>query len=184
MSSAGHAGIPLCVDLDGTLLDGDINVIAVRRLLARKPWMLFVLPFWALRGRPSFKRYLAAQIEIDPASLRYHEDVVRWLEKQRAEGRRIVLATASRMSMVLPIAAHFPFFDKTVIATEDGPNLSGSAKAKALVALFGEKGFDYAGNERRDLEIWAHARHAIVVHAPQRVLERARTLATVECIIA
>ena len=38
--------IPLVTDLDGTLVAGDTLVEGVKDLLARRPWMCCVLPFW------------------------------------------------------------------------------------------------------------------------------------------
>jgi hypothetical protein len=42
-------------------------------------------------------------------------------------------------------------------------------KAMALVELFGEKGFVYAGNDRSDLVVWRRAKGAIVVNATRSV---------------
>ena len=52
--------------------------------------------------------------------------------------------------------------------------LTGSRKAEALVERFGEGGFDYDGNARPDVAVWAHARAAIVCNAPARVTAAAR----------
>ncbi len=45
----------------------------------------------------------------------------------------------------------------------DGVNLKGAAKAAALVERFGEGGFDYVGDTRADLPVWAKAQDAWVV---------------------
>ena len=42
--------IPLVTDLDGTLVAGDTLVEGVKDLLARRPWMCCVLPFWVRAG--------------------------------------------------------------------------------------------------------------------------------------
>ncbi len=49
------------------------------------------------------------------------------------------------------------------MATENGINLTSSAKRDALVARFGDGGFDYAGNSREDLKVFDAASRAIVV---------------------
>ena len=49
------------------------------------------------------------------------------------------------------------------MASDSNVNLSGSTKAAQLIERFGERGFDYCGNERKDLAIWGKARGAIVV---------------------
>jgi len=52
-----------------------------------------------------------------------------------------------------------------VIATENGINLSADAKLQRLTEEFGAGGFDYAGNEHKDIPIWRGARGAILVGA-------------------
>ena len=69
------------------------------------------------------------------------------------------LASASDARAVSPLA-------ETVgavgcLASDGRTNLAGEAKAAALAARFGERGFDYIGNERRDLAVWKRARRAI-----------------------
>jgi 4-hydroxybenzoate polyprenyltransferase len=101
------------------------------------------------------------------------------LKNERKTGRRLVLATAADSEIADQVAAHLGFFDE-VVASNGKDNLSGEHKRRALVARFGEKGFDYVGNEAKDAEVWRSARHAIVVGAQsvanhaQRVAEVAR----------
>ena len=70
-------GIPLIVDLDGTLIDGDTLHLSLGRLVLRRPWLVPVLPFVALTGRARFKRYISDRVELPPESLRYRADVLR-----------------------------------------------------------------------------------------------------------
>jgi 4-hydroxybenzoate polyprenyltransferase len=46
-------------------------------------------------------------------------------------------------------------------------NLKGERKARALVAAYGEGGFDYAGNGPEDVAVWHWARRALVVGRPR-----------------
>jgi phosphoserine phosphatase len=170
----------LCVDLDGTLIDGDITWEAAKALLRQSPLLVFLLPFWGMGGRPYFKRMLAERVTIDPARLPYRPEVLKFLEAEHVKGRRIILATAAGEATVRPILGHLKFLDAQLVATGSGKNLSGTKKAEELVRLFGEKGFDYAGNEFRDLKVWKHARRAIVVHAPTWVLAKANEVCEVE----
>ncbi|MBO0799702.1 MAG: UbiA family prenyltransferase, partial [Blastocatellia bacterium] len=57
-------------------------------------------------------------------------------------------------------------------ASDGHENLAGSAKAKRLVAEFGQGGFDYVGNEWRDLAVWKDANHAIAVDAGSSLRRR------------
>src|SRR5262249_16992439 len=57
---------------------------------------------------------------------------------------------------------------------------SGSRKARLLVGKFGDHNFDYVGNSPSDLDVWTHARKAIVAGGSRRLageLER-RHIAT------
>ena len=76
------------------------------------------------------------------------------------------------------MAAHLGCFDR-VLATDDRHNLSARRKAAALVALYGERGFDYAGNARADAAVWKVAHGAIVVNPLPGAARAARAAATV-----
>jgi 4-hydroxybenzoate polyprenyltransferase len=176
---AQGADLPLCVDLDGTLLVGDSLHDLVLACLARQPFLIFLIPLWALRGKAALKDRLARQL--DPATLTYvfNEPFVAFLRAERARGRRLVLATAAHHRIAAAVAASTGLFDE-VIATTPDQNLRGPAKAARLVAAFGPRGFDYAGNDRHDLPVWAQARSAVVVAPPHsRIAARARRVASV-----
>lgn len=152
---------PLCVDLDGSLLRSDILYESLLALLARNPLYLFAIPFWLLGGKAAVKRQLAARVQIPAETLPYDERVLEILRTTTQRPR--VLCTASDQLLVQPIADHLGLFDE-VIASDGHTNLSGRNKGAALAERFGERGFDYIGNGRVDLEVWARARGAIVVN--------------------
>lgn len=157
--------LPLCVDLDGTLIHTDMLHESAFALLKVAPVSVLALP-WVLltKGKAELKQGIAKQIQFDPAVLPYNLDFLDWLREQHATGRRIILCTASDRTIAELIAAHLGFFDE-VMASDGTINLEGRHKAKALVDRFGDKGFDYAGNSAPDLDVWRHARRAIVVNA-------------------
>ncbi|WP_428383341.1 UbiA family prenyltransferase [Nevskia ramosa] len=154
--------LPLCVDLDGTLTPVDTLHEALLDLAKRSPGALLQLPGWMNLGKAAFKREVAARSELDVATLPWRQDLLDWLREQRDGGCRLVLATAAHHSIADAVAAHLGIFDE-VIATGDGDNLHGDGKRRALVARFGERGYDYVGNEAADLAVWGSARNAIVV---------------------
>jgi 4-hydroxybenzoate polyprenyltransferase len=156
--------VPLCIDLDGTLIRSDLLAESAFSLLARNPLYLFLFPIWLLRGRAHLKRRIADLMVLDAASLPYDERVLAWLRGD-ASGRRRVLCTASDQKFAEAVAAHTGCFD-TVLGSDGSHNLSGSRKGEALVRLYGDQGFDYAGNAWADLKVWRHARRSIVVNAP------------------
>jgi 4-hydroxybenzoate polyprenyltransferase len=172
------AGV-LVVDLDGTLLKTDVLLESLLLLLRRQPRCFFLLPVWLLRGKAYFKRQVTRRVELDVRALPYREDLLEYLKSQRAAGRVVVLATAADEPCARRIADHLKLFD-AVFASDGSINLSGEAKRLRLVAEFGERGFDYAGNSRSDLAVWSSARKAIVVDPGRGVRARLAGLAEVE----
>ena len=156
--------VALCVDLDGTLIHSDLLLESFLLLIKENPLYLLLVPFWLLGGKARLKREIASRVTLDGSALPYTKPLVAWLQEQKAAGRKLWLCTASDESLARAVADHLGFFDG-VLASNGQTNLSGSNKAAALVAKFGEKGFDYCGNEKVDLRVWPHARGAIVVNA-------------------
>ena len=164
--------VPLCVDLDGTLIKTDLLWESLARLLRRNPFQLLPVLFWWARGRAFLKRQLVRRVTIDPAALPYHEPFLAFLREQKAAGRKLILVTASDRDMALPVANHVGLFDE-VLGSDGKTNLRGANKLKVLVEKFGERGFDYAGNSSADFAVWRGAREAIVINASAAVLKRA-----------
>ena len=170
--------VPLCVDLDGTLIKTDLLCESMVRLLKRNPLYVFVLPLWWLKGRAFLKREIGARVELDVTTLPYHQPLVDFLREEHRRGRPIFLATASDRKMAQPVADHLGLFTD-VLASNGETNLRGTRKLRAMEQRFGPRGFDYAGNSSVDLPVWQQARQAIVVNARETVTEHARQLATV-----
>jgi len=153
---------PLCIDLDGTLTPTDTLHESLLLLAKEKPATLLALPSWLRQGKAAFKRRLADEVTLDCSVLPYREDLLAWLQAQRDGGRKLILVTAADRSIAEAVASHLQLFDE-VIASEGGENLSGERKRRALVARFGERGYDYAGNDTVDVAVWRSAREAIVI---------------------
>lgn len=168
---------PLCIDLDGTLIKTDLLFESLLRMLATKPWMLLVLPFWLFQGKAHLKRRLAAFDIGEPALLPYDQRVIELLKANSQRER--VLCTASDRTIVEPIAKHLGLFDR-VLCSDGDVNLAGRNKAQRLVELYGERGFDYAGNAHVDVAVWRHAHSAIVVNGSNAVARAAARHTQVE----
>lgn len=168
----------LCVDLDGTLVFSDLFLESLLLLIKRNPLYMFLIPVWLLRGRAVLKAEVAARVTPNPAALSYDREFIDWLEAERNAGRSLWLCTAANEFVATRVAAHLGIFDG-VLASDRTVNLAGIAKASRLVERFGEAGFDYCGNERRDIEIWKHARGAVVVHGGQRLEQDAERYVSV-----
>lgn len=170
---------PLVVDLDGTLILTDMLHESALGAIGADPLDALRIPFWLLQGKAALKQQLARRAEVDAPCLPYNEDLIEWLKRQKAEGRALILCTASDRSIAEGIARHVGIFDE-VMASDGAVNLAGPNKAAALVQRFGNAGFDYAGNSSADLAVWRHARQAIVVNASAGLEGQARRLCQVE----
>jgi len=157
--SAGD--LPLAVDLDGTLIRSDLLWESFAATMSRKPWLLLLIPFWMLSGRVVLKENLAREGPVDETRLPYREEIVEWLRAERANGREIAIATASNEALAWRVAKHLGFVGR-VFATRDNVNLKGEAKRAALVAAYGEGGYDYLGDSTADLPAWRSTRLAHV----------------------
>jgi len=155
-------GVPLAVDLDGTLVRSDLLMESLAAALKRNPFAVLALPLWLARGRAALKSELAKRSDVDASLLPYDPAVLRELRRQRAEGRWLILATAADNALAQRVADHLGLFDD-VIASDGAKNMKREAKAKALTERFGEGGFDYMGEDRHDVPVWRHAREAYVV---------------------
>ena len=173
---------PLVVDLDGTLIHSDMLHETFLGLLKTRLFSALKLP-WVLmtQGKAALKQFIAIKVRFDPAALPYNNDFIAYLREQHASGRSLVLCTASDQSIADSISQHLRLFDE-VMASNGLINLEGRHKAKALVDKFGEKGFDYAGNSIPDLEVWKHARKAIVVNASTRLISDVSAITDVEAV--
>ena len=169
---------PLVVDVDGSLIGGDLLIEGIARLLSVSPLNLFALPFRLaaamVRGRAGLKRRIAEAAPLPPDTLAWNPAVLEEIAAAQVAGRSVWLASASDARAVSPLA-------ETVgaagcLASDGRTNLAGGAKAAALVARFGERGFDYIGNERRDLAVWKRARRAIGVGLGADLARKVRAL--------
>ena len=161
---------PLCVDLDGTLVATDVTLEALIEFLKAAPWKLFSLVAALMSGRPALKRYLAHHVTIDASTLPYRPRVLGEMRRARADGRRVLLVTASDQSVADAVGAHVDLIDEA-IGTQSEINLKGRHKAEYLVSRFGAEGFQYLGDSSADLPVWGAAGEALMV-APSASTQR------------
>ena len=169
---------PLCVDLDNTLLLTDSLWVSCRLLCRRQPLGWPGLCLALLRGRPAFKARLAGLLTPDPSELPYNLEVLEFLKVEKAGGRRLFLVTGAHQTIASAVARHVGLFEEA-IGTTGGCNLTAARKAAYLVGRFGERGFDYVGDCRKDLPVWAHARQALVVARSPGIADAAARVAEV-----
>lgn len=177
-----HSKFPICVDLDGSLIRTDMLHEGAIVLLKANPFLIIKLIFLILfRGKAYTKKWIASKTTFDPASLPYNHELIAWVHNQRKNGRYIILCTASDIIVAESIANHLGIFDN-IISSNGVINLAGSVKSKELVRRYGEKGFDYVGNSKPDLEVWKFSRSAIVVNAAEELISSVKELTDIQII--
>ena len=177
-STLDDCAVPLCVDLDGTLLNTDMLWESLKDVARQRPWYVLLFPIWLLRGRACLKQQVARLARVNIASLPYHHGLLEFLKAEKSRGRKLILATASDRAIAEKIAAYFGVFDEA-LASDGQRNLRGPAKVALLTERFGFKGFDYAGNSHVDLQVWPATRCAIVVNGSEKLVAQARAVANV-----
>lgn len=164
------ASRPLCVDLDGTLIRTDLLVEAVFALLKRNVFYALLLPLWLAKGKAYLKQQIADRVDLDAMLLPYHSTFLDHLKEEHAKGRRLILTTASNEKFAQAVALYLGIFTD-VLASNAIINLSGRRKLERLQSLFGDGGFDYAGNAMVDLPLWQRAGQVLLVNPESGVKE-------------
>ena len=136
---------PLIVDLDGTLLKGDLLFETAWRFIIKNPLHIFLLLKYLLAGKASLKHYLAAKININPQYLPYNQQIIKIIKEAKRKGHKVVLATASNYKYAKQISEYLGLFDE-VFASDKHINLTAQNKANKLIERYGENNFDYIGN--------------------------------------
>jgi len=165
-----RAGVPLCVDLDGTLVKSDTLVDSVLVIARQKPRELLRIPGWIVQGKASFKRHVTAAVALDVEHLPYNHALLEWLRVEAGAGREIYLATAADGALAERVAAYLGIF-RGVLASDGETNLAGGNKLAAFRARFGDE-FCYIGNAKPDAVLLAACVSPMVAN-PDRALRGA-----------
>jgi len=176
------SNIPLCVDLDGTLIQSDLLMESALKLLYKNPLNVFRFVAWIAWGNAHVKRQIAKRIHIDATCLPYNIEFLDWMRKA-SKGRGLVLCTASDQLLADAVATHVGGF-QLILGSDGIHNLSGINKGLALRERFGERGFDSTGNGRKDMAVRKHARRAVIVKSACRLADTAGRVCEVEQILA
>ena len=164
--------VPLCVDLDGTLIHEDTTREAFFTYCRVKPWRALRVAAWFLRGRHAYmKQQLARHVDISFHKWTFSQSVLSLLAAEQQRGRVIYLVSATDIKFALAVAQLPPcvryFSPERVLASRGIINYRAQAKAELLLQHFGrinEKGnYIYVGNSHDDLAVWEHGQTPIVV---------------------
>lgn len=163
----------VCADVDGTVLATDLLYESLLVAVKRNPWLILILPVWLLQGRALLKARLAAAAvnHLNFEQLPLRDDVVSYLRAQRAQGRRIVLASASHNSLVAGVAKRIGSVER-IVASSDTFNCKGSHKARAIAEQIGDEPWSYLGDSNVDFRVWQSSSHQICVSASSKFVSR------------
>ncbi len=167
--------LPLCVDLDGTLIRTDVTQESVFLFLRKYPWKFFYILYWLCKGRAFLKAKLSENVMFNPKLLPYNQDFLNYLKVKAKEGHDVYLVTAADQKCAKIVYDYLGIF-KEYLASNGDKNLRSSTKAQALCDLFDSEGFIYAGNSKHDLPVWDKAGEIIAVNTPKRVLREINTV--------
>ena len=145
------SALPLCVDLDGTLVKSDTLVDTVLVLARQDPMAVLKFPAWVAEGKAAFKRRVTLLAEIDVERLPFNRPLLEYLREEHAKGREIWLATGADTLLAERVEAHLRIFSG-VLASDGETNLTGKNKLAAFEARF-PRGFCYIGNARPDMAL-------------------------------
>jgi uncharacterized membrane protein YfcA len=108
-TSKSAANVPLCVDLDGTLIRTDVLWESMIQWLRSNPSGVFsLLPWWS-RGRAFLKRQIAERCgPLEVGLIPQNNEFVSWLRAERESGRTLVLATASDAALARQVSDQVP----------------------------------------------------------------------------
>ncbi len=172
-----QTGLPLVLDIDGTLLRTDLLFetfwAALGHNIAATLWVL--ISCWHSPARLKRRLLEIARPDIDLLPVR--DGVVDLAREALAQGRPVHLASAADQSLVDAIARRFdlpgPHF-----GSDARVNLKGATKAQLLVREFGAQGYEYVGDSTADLMVWQTAASGVAVNVKGRLATRLAGLDT------
>jgi HAD superfamily hydrolase (TIGR01549 family) len=170
------------VDLDGTLVRTDMFFESILQLIKRNPINLVRIVIWILQGRAIAKEKIANLVEVDAENLPYESSLIEYLREKKAQGKNLILATASHRIWAEKVSSYLGIFDH-VIATDSQNNLKGKRKLAAIRAHIGDAEFSYCGDSAADRPIWSEASQNVFVDAPHKDVAAAQSQNKAERII-
>ncbi len=175
-------GLPIFVDLDGTLTRTDVAQELFIRFF-KQPTRAVEFLSALLSGPSHTKRILAETQEFSAETLPYNETVLNYLRTEKRKGRKVYLASATDQLIADKIADHLQLFDG-VIASTPGENLKGSAKLDRIRDSVAGGAFEYIGDSDADIPIWNSAAQCGFVNASGKAASFERTASNVSLSVA
>lgn len=154
--------LPIAVDIDGTLLRGDLAAEAWIRLARRAPRRFLALLRRFLRfGSHDAKLRLAEEPAAHGPLPPFRATLIARIRTERAAGRRVIIATGAPRPFAERAMDELGLADVELLCPDEFSPMTGAAKAGSLLVAAPE-GYLYAGDARVDRPVWEHAEGAIM----------------------
>jgi hypothetical protein len=173
--------IPICVDLDGTLISEDTTIESLRNLFHKSKYDFIKCVVHIYKGIKSIKshlpenNFLINKININTTLLTILKDEI-------TRGRNIVLATAANKHQGQEALSYIPIFDG-VIGSNTFTNIRAKQKSIVLMKKFKKTGFIYVGNSFDDIQVWIWSHAGICVNIKQKYVLKEIMLLNIPYII-
>jgi 4-hydroxybenzoate polyprenyltransferase len=171
--SRTNGELPIVVDHSALILTEPL-VESFFALLASRPNSALAAVRALRNGKAEFKSKLADGTIAASESLPLDQEVVAFLQAEKAKGRRVYLASGSDMRRVDGVVEYLGVFDG--ILSLDG-TCDPSVSADRLCEVFGDRGFDYVGRGQVDEQISRRTRILYITETSPARVEAARAWA-------
>jgi len=158
--------IPLVIDVDGTLFNGDFSHELLLLGITKSPLNAYNFIKQGLASKPQLKAKLADMLgpDLDISNLPYNETVIKYAKQYKANGGDVVLCSGSDNSIIQRIVMHFDWIDVGYGSTKER-NLTNTVKRDFLKQLYPD-GYAYIGNSKQDYSVWEGADKALAIAPP------------------
>ncbi len=167
-SITDHA--PLVVDVDGTLVRGDLLWEGLLQLCVTRPRRIPALLPALLRGKAAFKAFVAREAPLRMDAVPLEPETLQLIDAAKAAGRKVILASGADLSHVKALQKRVGA--DSVWASDGTISLTGDAKLVRIRSVTAD--FDYIGNDTADMPLWRAARRAYALNPHFMVKLRAR----------
>lgn len=106
------------VQLNGHLVRTNLSLELMAILIGKNPLLLFLFPFWIVKGNDYFIKKVLSKISINVASLPYNQEYLQLINKHRERGDSICLVAGSFTKIGEEVSKYLGVFDNVMM----GPN--------------------------------------------------------------
>ena len=164
-----NINLPLCVDLDGTLVRTDTLHEHLLSTMFHSTLSTLYSAKHLLSGKARFKSELSNIRDFSADHLPVNEQVTDLIASQPS-GRETILVTGASSQIANAVAEKTGLFT-SVMSSDDQTNLTGEIKRQKLVNTFGEKGFDYIGNDYVDMPVFESANRGYLISRDEKLIQ-------------